>query len=127
MALAFDGELYAAKEARAHLARHGVHFIGDSILELLMHGLSREGPQFLASLHGCFAAAMWDEQKQRLTLVSDRFGMRPLYWAQVNGALVFASEIKALLAVPGLSRTMSRRRARPVLRVWPVSWRPDVV
>jgi asparagine synthase (glutamine-hydrolysing) len=107
VALAFDGELYAAKEARAHLARHGVHFISDSILELLMHGLTREGPQFLASLHGCFAAAMWDQPRQQLRLVSDRFGMRPLYWAQVNGALVFASEIKALLAVPGLSRATS--------------------
>ena len=43
MALAFDGELYAAGEARAHLVRHGVHFVSDSLLELLMHGLSREG------------------------------------------------------------------------------------
>ena len=48
VALAFDGEFYAAKETRAHLVRHGVHFTGDSILELLMHGLSREGPRFLA-------------------------------------------------------------------------------
>jgi len=105
--LAFDGELYAAREARSQLVRHGVSFNGDSVLELLMHGLTREGLRFLASLHGCFAAAMWDQQQHRLTLISDRFGMRPLYWAQVNGALVFASEIKALLAVPGLSRSMS--------------------
>ncbi len=107
VSLAFDGELYEATEVRAHLARHGVHFVGDSILELLMHGLDREGLPFLASLHGCFAAAMWDEQQQRLTLISDRFGMRPLYWARVNGALAFASEIKALLAVPGLSSKTS--------------------
>jgi asparagine synthase (glutamine-hydrolysing) len=107
VALAFDGEFYDAREARAHLVRHGVSFHGDSVLELLMHGLSREGPRFLASLSGCFAAAMWDQQQQRVTLISDRFGMRPLYWAQVNGALVFASEIKALLSVPGVSRTMS--------------------
>lgn len=108
VALALDGEFYAIREARAHLVRQGAHFIGESPLELLMHGLSMEGPGFLASVHGCFAAAMWDQQKQRLTLISDQFGMRPLYWARVNGALVFASEIKALLAVPELSREMSR-------------------
>ena len=109
VALAFDGELYAAKETRAHLARHGVHFLGDSILELLMHGLTRGGPAVsgVAPRMLC-RRACGTEQKQRLTLISDRFGMRPLYWAQVNGALVFASEIKALLAVPGLSRKMSR-------------------
>ena len=107
VALAFDGELYAAREVHAHLVRHGASFSGDSILELLMHGLTMEGTRFLASLRGCFSAAMCDQQQQRVTLISDRFGMRPLYWAQVNGALVFASEIKALLAVPGLSRTMS--------------------
>jgi asparagine synthase (glutamine-hydrolysing) len=107
VSLAFDGELYTAREARAHLIRHGVNFTGDSVIELLMHGFSREGPQFLASLHGCFAAALWDQQQRRLTLVSDRFGMRPLYWALANGALVFASEIKALLAVPGLSHKTS--------------------
>ncbi len=120
MALAFDGELYAAGEARAHLVRHGVHFVSDSLLELLMHGLSREGPRFLASLHGCFAAAIWDQQRQQLMLISDRFGMRPLYWAQVGEGLIFASEIKALLAVPGLSCAMSPDGHRPVLRVWPV-------
>ena len=107
VALAFDGELYAAREARAHLVRHGASFKGDSVIELLMHGLTMEGPRFLASLAGCFAAALWDQQQQRLTLVSDRFGMRPLYWARVSGALVFASEIKALFAVPGVNRAMS--------------------
>jgi asparagine synthase (glutamine-hydrolysing) len=107
VALAFDGEIYAAKDARAHLVRHGVHFHGDSTVELLMQGLSRDGTPFLASLNGCFAAAIWSVQRQTLTLVSDRFGMRPLYWAEVNGTLVFASEIKALLTVPGVSRAMS--------------------
>ena len=107
VALAFDGELYGAKEARAHLVRHGVHFRGDAPLELLTQGLAREGGSFLASLNGCFAAAIWDVQRQRLSLVSDRFGMRPLYWTQVDGGLVFASGIKALLALPGVSRAMS--------------------
>ena len=113
VALAFDGEIYAAKDARAHLVRHGVHFHGDSTVELLMQGLSREGTPFLASLHGCFAAAIWDVQRQTLTLVSDRFGMRPLYWAAVNGTLVFASEIKALLTVPGVMPHDVARRDSP--------------
>ncbi|HEY2895156.1 MAG TPA: hypothetical protein VGJ16_13110, partial [Pirellulales bacterium] len=108
IALAFDGELYAAREVRSHLVRHGANFAGDSVAELLMHGLSRQGPEFLASLQGCFAAALWDQQLQRLTLISDRFGMRPLYWSHANGALLFASEIKALRAVPGLSWKTSR-------------------
>src|SRR6476646_682850 len=103
VALAVDGELYAARDARARLVRQGASFSGDSVIELLMHGLSREGRQFLASLQGCFAAALWDRQQQRLRLVSDRFGMRPLYWALTPGGVVFASEIKALFAVPDLS------------------------
>lgn len=89
-----DGELYGQPEGR-------------STAETLAAGLSAEGPAFLNRVHGCFAAACWDRRAQSLTVVTDRFGMRPIYWTDRAGRLSFASEIKALLGEPGVARALS--------------------
>jgi asparagine synthase (glutamine-hydrolysing) len=104
-----DGEIYEAARHRADLAAAGVHFRSESHAELLVRGYERRGQEFLRSVHGCFTAALWDADARRLILTNDRFGMKPLYWARPAGRLLFASEVKALLAHPEVSRRPSLR------------------
>lgn len=77
--------------------------------ETLLRGYAAEGKDFLRRLDGKFSAAIWDAARGRLVLVGDRFGMKPLYYARLPGRLLFASEIKALLADPEVSRRPNLR------------------
>lgn len=99
-----EGEVYDYAARRRTLEGRGRRFLGESHAELLLHGLEADGPAFVRSLGGCFAAAVWDPAAGTLRLVNDRFGMRPLYYAHLPGRIVFGSEVKALLADPALPR-----------------------
>ncbi|HVA51775.1 MAG TPA: asparagine synthase-related protein [Pirellulales bacterium] len=103
------GELFHEAEQRAELTNAGHRFQSDSHAELLLHGYQQEGAAFCRRLDGKFAAAIWDAHGERLVLVNDRFGMKPLYYAHVPGKLLFASEIKALLAEPDVVRERNVR------------------
>jgi asparagine synthase (glutamine-hydrolysing) len=104
LAVVFDGELYDLGEQRRALESAGHRFQSAGPAEVLAHGYESQGERFFAGLHGKFVAGLWDARAARLTLVNDRFGMRPLYYAALPGRLLFASETKALLADPGVSR-----------------------
>lgn len=93
-----DGELFDTAALRRELLDAGYHFETDSDAELLLHGFAAQGPAFLSRLNGKFAAAIVDSRHRRLTLINDRFGMKPLYYAATVDGLLFASEIKSLLA-----------------------------
>jgi asparagine synthase (glutamine-hydrolysing) len=99
-----DGEIHDYEEERRTLEAGGHRFQGGSHAELLLHGYESRGKEFLAGLHGKFVAAIWDRKKRRLILVNDRLGMRPLYYAKLQGRLLWACEIKALLADEAVSR-----------------------
>jgi asparagine synthase (glutamine-hydrolysing) len=99
-----DGEIYDYDQQRQRLASKGHVFRGDSPAELLLHGYESEGAAFFRRLNGKFVAAIWLTRERRLILTCDRFGMRPLYYAWQRGRLLFASEIKALLADRDLPR-----------------------
>jgi asparagine synthase (glutamine-hydrolysing) len=103
------GEVYDASAHRRTLEAAGCRFRGDSQAELLLRGYERQGAGFFRDLNGMFAAALWDVQQQRLVLVNDRFGMKPLYYVVLPGQFLFASEIKALLAHSGVPRTWNPR------------------
>jgi asparagine synthase (glutamine-hydrolysing) len=106
--LSTNGELYDYKRLRADLTSHGVRFQTKSDSELILHLYPRLGLQgMLPHLRGEFAFALYDKKIDRLLLVRDRFGIKPLYWTQVNGTLVFGSEIKALFAHPEVPRRFS--------------------
>jgi asparagine synthase (glutamine-hydrolysing) len=92
----FNGEIYNYRELRGELAARGAAFRTRSDTEVLLHGFRLDGPAFFARLEGMFAAAFWDGEK--LTLLRDRFGMKPLFIARTEKALLFASEPKALIA-----------------------------
>ena len=109
MLSSFEGELYEPGEAHSRLVRRGTSFDGDAFGEFLAKGVWIEGAPFLDALRGYFAAALWDSDRHRLTLVTDRFGMRPLYWSHWTGGLAFASEVSALLRLPSVSSSLSHR------------------
>jgi len=102
IAVVFNGELFDYPERKADLQSRGHVFRTHCDTELLPHLWEEQGEDMLARLRGQFAFALWDERKQQLTIARDRFGICPLYWTRrqtANGELLlFASEIKALLA-----------------------------
>jgi asparagine synthase (glutamine-hydrolysing) len=106
--LAHNGEFYDYKRLRAELTSEGARFRTKSDSELVLHLYPRAGlDKMLAHLRGEFAFSLYDKKQQRLILVRDRFGIKPLYWTMTNGKLVFGSELKVLFAHPEVSRRFS--------------------
>jgi len=104
--LVFNGEIYNYLELRGELAAKGHVFRTKTDTEVLLAAWLEWGPDCLPRFNGMFAFAVYDTQARALFLARDRCGVKPLYYAVVGGTFYFASEIKALLAVPGLSRAV---------------------
>ena len=103
-----NGELYDYQRIRADLTARGARFQTKSDSEIILHLYPRHGLDgTLPHLRGEFAFALFDRQDDRLMLVRDRFGIKPLYWTEVNGTLVFGSELKVLFAHPEVPRRFS--------------------
>ncbi|MEO7199027.1 MAG: asparagine synthase (glutamine-hydrolyzing) [Dokdonella sp.] len=95
----FNGEIFNYLELREDLIAAGYRFRTRSDTEVLVHLYDRHGDRFVDYLNGQFAIALWDARRQRLLLVRDRAGIRPLFYTRAHGRIWFGSEIKALLAV----------------------------
>ncbi len=100
--IVFNGEIYNFKELKPILEAKGHHYATESDTEALLHLYEEHGESFLEYVDGMFAFALWDSKKKRLILARDRMGEKPLYYAQTSSGVIFASEIKALLALPDL-------------------------
>jgi len=96
--LVFNGEIYNYKSLRIELQGKGVHFANNSDSEVLLYLLMEEGVDCLSKLNGFFAFAFYDTKENVLLLVRDRFGIKPLHIYQDEDKLLFASEVKSLLA-----------------------------
>ena len=108
----FNGEIYNFGEVRAELVARGHRFRTNSDTEVIVHGYEQWGEGCVDRFRGMFAFALWDNRARRLLLVRDRVGVKPLYYGELpSGALVFGSEIKALLEDPDVRR----------------DWRPDAL
>jgi asparagine synthase (glutamine-hydrolysing) len=103
VASVFNGEAYNFMSLRDQLSGHEVRGTGDT--PILPHLYEESGPRFVERLHGMFALALWDAGRERLILARDRLGKKPLLWTRLpDGTLAFASELKALLRLPQVSR-----------------------
>ncbi len=105
----FNGEIYNHKELRHFLQARGHFFKGHSDTEILPHLYEEEGADFVKKLRGMFALAIYDKRTQTLILARDRFGIKPLFYALGNERLAFASEMNALLEIPGINDEPDRQ------------------
>lgn len=96
--ITFNGEIYNFQDLRARLEGLGHQFRSRSDTEVILEAWRQWGPSALDHLRGMFAFALWDEAEKTAWLARDRLGEKPLYYKQVNGTLLFASEVRSLLA-----------------------------
>ena len=105
--IAYNGEIYNYRALRAELIEQGTVFVGDSDTEVVLHLYARYGADMLKKLRGMFALAIWDAHARTMFLARDPLGIKPLYYADTGGTLRFASQVKALLVDPAISRDPS--------------------
>ena len=115
LAITFNGELYNYIEIRAELERAGRSFATHTDTEVILAAWAEWGPECLYRFNGMFAFALLDTKAQKLHVVRDRFGVKPIYWARVGEQLVFASEIKQIRALPDFTLTLDDSTARDYL------------
>jgi asparagine synthase (glutamine-hydrolysing) len=113
--LIFNGEIYNYVELRRELEAAGRVFHTQSDSEVLVAAYAHWGESSLDRLFGMFAFLIWDAREQQLFAARDRFGIKPLYWVETPRGVAFASEIKQLLNVPGVSRAANVARLRDFL------------
>ncbi len=102
VALVFNGEIYNFQALREDLLARGHRFRSRTDSEVIVHGYEAFGDDVVPRLDGMFAFALWDGRNGRLLLARDRMGKKPLYYYAADGLLLFASEVKALLAHPAV-------------------------
>jgi asparagine synthase (glutamine-hydrolysing) len=109
-AMLFNGEIYNYLELRRELEARGSHFRSQSDTEVLLRACERKGAEALGDLRGMFAFAWWNPRTRRVLIARDRLGIKPLYWTTVERgggrALLFASEVRALLASGEVERKL---------------------
>src|SRR5215472_18455831 len=103
VSVVLNGEIYGFAALRAELESRGHRFRSRSDTEIIAHAWEDEGERCVDRLNGMFALALWDARRERLFLARDRMGEKPLHYAVAGNTLVFASELRALLAHPAVS------------------------
>jgi len=103
----FNGEIYNYQQLRHEMADLGHRFATQGDSETIAHLYEEFGLHCVDHLRGMFAFAVWDARLRRLVVARDRMGIKPLYYAEAGGRLVFASEVKALLQLPELGRALN--------------------
>jgi len=102
LALVFNGAIYNYKELRAELIGEGFRFVSEGDTEVVLKAYAAWGESFATRLHGMFAICIWDQRRQQLVLVRDRFGIKPCYYSHGTNGFRFASNTQALLAGGGV-------------------------
>ena len=110
-----NGEIYNFRELRSELIGLGHEFRTGSDAEVAIHAYEQFGLNFLERLSGMFGLALWDQRTQTLILARDRLGIKPVYYTHRSNHLIFASESKSILAVPGVGPEISQIALREYL------------
>ncbi|MCM1334774.1 MAG: asparagine synthase (glutamine-hydrolyzing) [Bacteroides sp.] len=117
--IVYNGELYNTDELRSDLLRAGEEFSTRSDTEVLLRAYVRWGKDCLSRLNGIYAFAIWDSDEETLFLARDRVGVKPLFYYAYEGGLIFASEIKSLLAHPYIKPVLDEEGAASLLMLGP--------
>jgi asparagine synthase (glutamine-hydrolysing) len=105
--LSYNGEIYNYRELRAELEAKGVWFHSQTDSEVVLYALAQWGKEALLKFNGMFALALWDRKERTLLLARDRYGIKPLYYAEQGKTFAFGSEQKAITAQPGFKRRLN--------------------
>lgn len=117
--IVYNGELYNTDELRKELIALGHTFKGHSDTEVVLHAYAQWADKALDLFNGIFAFGVWEERKKQLFLARDRMGVKPLFYKLHNGGLIFASEIKTILAYPTVNAELDRSGAAQLILMGP--------
>ncbi|OIJ20359.1 asparagine synthase (glutamine-hydrolyzing) [Anaerobacillus alkalidiazotrophicus] len=117
--MAYNGELYNTEDIRKELLARGHSFKSHSDTEVLLTSFIEWGEACVDYLNGIYAFAIWDEKKEELFIARDRLGVKPLFYQELNGALLFGSELKAILAHPNVKSEVTREGLAEVFGLGP--------
>lgn len=117
--IVYNGELYNTEEIRSGLISRGAEFSGHSDTEVVLKAYAEYGAECVDMFNGIFAFAVWDSRRRRLFLARDRIGVKPLYYSLIDGGIVFASEIKALLKHPKITSVVTEEGAAQIMLIGP--------
>lgn len=117
--MVYNGELYNTAQVRRELETEGHSFQGHSDTEVALHAYAQWGKDCLHRLNGIFAFGVWEKKRERLFLARDRIGVKPLFYMEHNGGLLFASEMKTILTYPGVSARLDVDGAAQLILLGP--------
>ncbi len=117
--IVYNGELYNTEQVRQLLLKLGHTFNGHSDTEVVLHAYAQWAEGCLEKLNGIFAFAVWEKKRKKLFLARDRIGVKPLFYMQHNAGIIFASEIKTILAYPGVKAQLDAEGAAQILLLGP--------
>jgi len=119
LVITFNGEIFNYLELREELGtRHGRRFATRSDTETILHAYAVWGERCVERMNGQWSFAIWDRKRERLFCARDRIGVRPFFWTLHEGRFLFGSEVKALFAVPGVTRALDLQGLNEVLTFW---------
>lgn len=125
--LIYNGELYNTEEVRKSLLERGYGFLGHSDTEVVLKAYAEFGEKSVEMFNGIFAFAVWNKRERTLFLARDRIGVKPLFYAEIDGGLVFASEIKALLLHPEIKPIIDFDGAAQIMLTGPAKFTGSAV
>lgn len=117
--ITYNGELYNTQELRDSLETLGHEFVTRSDTEVVLHAYAQWGEGCVDRFNGIFAFGVWEKNKKRLFLARDRMGVKPLFYTQFSGGMLFASEIKTLLSYPGVQSKLDKEGAAQIILLGP--------
>jgi len=117
--ITYNGELYNTEQLRKKLEKLGHAFATHSDTEVVLHSYAQWGPECLLKMNGIFAFGIWESRKRRMFLARDRIGVKPLFYSLSGKGLLFASEIKTILAHPSQRAALDAEGAAQILLLGP--------